>query len=351
MSRIRPVILAGGPGARLWPASDAATPKPFLKLDGENTLLGLTLARLDKPDLFAPPIITCAAAMAELSRDAMRAAGIAAPELILEPAPRDTAAAIAAVAAARAAEAPDELVLVLPADHVIEDPGAFQAACARGADAAAGGRFTLFGVEPDGPHTGFGYIEAASKDEVATVAVFHEKPDLPTAEQYYASGKHLWNAGMFLAPVATFAHAFETHAPEIYAVAKTAVAGATREAGALVLDADVFATAPKEAFDRAVVEKLKGEAAVIRLSCGWSDVGAWDAVYDLLRKNADDDGNATVGAVALLDAKGVLASTSGPKIAVMGVKDIAVVASPNGVLVCSRDQAQRVKDLIARFKS
>jgi len=346
MSRIRPVILAGGPGARLWPASDAEHPKPFLKLDGERTLIGHTLDRLNAPDIFLAPIITCAVGMADMSREALRAAGVTEPSLILEPAPRDTAAAIAAIVAARQAVAPDELLLILPADHMIDDVAAFQAACARGADVASGGRLVLFGVTPTSPHTGYGYVEATAAGDIADVISFHEKPDLPTAEAFLATGSHMWNAGMFLAPVATFAAAFTEHAPEIFNVARSAVDKGRHEGDALVLEPDVFKTAPKAAFDRAVVEKLSN-LAVVRLSCGWSDVGAWDAVFDMLAKDAN--GDAAIGDVALLDTHGVLASTTGPRVAVMGLTDVVVVASPHGVLVCSREHAQRVKELLERF--
>jgi len=237
-------------------------------------------------------------------------------------------------------------LMIMPADHMIDDVAAFQAACARGADVAVNGRFVLFGLTPTSPHTGYGYIEAASTDEVASVASFHEKPDLPTAEAFLATGSHMWNAGMFLAPVSTFAAAFTQHAPEIFEIARAAVDKGRHENGALILEPDTFRSAPKAAFDRAVVEKLS-DISVVRLSCGWSDVGAWDAVFDILTK--DSNGNAAIGDVALLDTHGVMVSTTGPRVAVMGVKDVVVIATPQGVLVCSRDQAQRVKELLERF--
>jgi mannose-1-phosphate guanylyltransferase/mannose-1-phosphate guanylyltransferase/mannose-6-phosphate isomerase len=345
MTRIRPVILAGGPGLRLWPLSDADHPKPFLKLDGKRSLLDGTIERLLAPDLFAPPVIACAAAHAASARAALEAAAIRPPELILEPAPRDTAAAVAAIVAARrAASAEDELILVAPADHMIRDAEAFRAACARGVDLAAAGRLVLFGAAPTSPHEGYGYIEAADAGEVSDVASFHEKPDRATAEAFLSGGAHLWNMGLFLAATSTFEALFETHAPEIMSIARRAIAEGERSGGALTLAPDVFAAAPKAAFDRAVVEKADG-IAVVRVACGWSDLGSWNAVYDALP--ADAAGNVVVGDARLVEVEGTLVHSSGPKVAVMGVEGLAVITTADGVLVCRRADAQNIKALVA----
>ncbi len=344
MSLIRPVILAGGPGKRLWPLSDADHPKPFLKLDGARSLLDQTLARFADPALFAPPVIACAAAHAEPARAAMAEAGVAVPELILEPEPRDTAAAVAAIVAARrASTGGDELILVAPADHVVQDADAFRAGCARGAGPAAAGRLVLFGATPTSPHEGFGYIEAVDAGAVSDVASFHEKPDRATAETFLASGAHLWNMGLFLASTATFEALLEAHAPEICDAARRAVAEGERRGGDLALAPEAFAAAPKAAFDRAVVEKAR-DIAVVRLTCGWSDVGAWDAVYDVLASDAA--GNVAIGDVTLMDVRDTLAHSSGPKIAAMGVEGVAIVATRDAVLVCRRADAQKIKALV-----
>jgi mannose-1-phosphate guanylyltransferase/mannose-1-phosphate guanylyltransferase/mannose-6-phosphate isomerase len=348
MTRIRPAILAGGPGKRLWPLSDADHPKPFLKLDGVSSLLDQTLARLADPALFASPLIACAAAHAGPARAALAAAGVASPELILEPAPRDTAAAVAAVVAARiAAGARDELILVAPADHVVRDVEAFRSGCARGVEPAAAGRLVLFGAEPTSPHEGYGYIEAAGGGKISRVVSFHEKPDMATAEAFLATGAHLWNMGLFLATGATFETLFEAHAPEILAAARRAVAEGERRDGALALAREAFARAPKAAFDRAVVEKAR-DVSVVRLACGWSDVGAWDAVYDALER--DGAGNAVVGQASLQDVRDTLVHSSGLRIAVMGVEGLVVVATRDGVLVCRRADAQKIKGLIEAMK-
>lgn len=347
MSRIRPVILAGGPGARLWPLSNADNPKPFLKLDGARSLLDLTLTRFADAERFAEPIIACAAAHAAPARNALRAAGVAAPRLILEPAPRDTAAAIAAIACARAAEDPDELVLVAPADHMIADVDAFRAACARGAELAAEGRLVLFGAAPDSPHEGFGYIEAADAGATAAIASFHEKPKRAEAEAFLASGRHLWNMGLFLAPAGAFVALCETHAPDILAAARDAADRGVVDDGALTLDAEAFARAPKAAFDRAVVEKASG-GMVVRLDCGWSDVGAWDAVHAALPKDAG--GNALVGDVHVIDVTDTLVHASGLTVAAIGVDGLAIVATGDAVLVCNRADAQKVKALVEAMK-
>jgi mannose-1-phosphate guanylyltransferase/mannose-6-phosphate isomerase len=348
MTRIRPVILAGGPGARLWPLSDAARPKPFLKLDGKRSLLDDTLARFADAALFLPPIVACAAAHASSARAALEAAGVGSPELILEPSARDTAAAVAAVAAARHAVDADELILIAPADHVIADAGAFRAGCALGASLAAPGRLVLFGATPTSAHEGYGYIETADRAGAAEVAAFHEKPKGAVAESFFASGRHLWNMGLFLASASTFETLFEAHAPAIYAVARRAVAEGATADGALTLAADVFAGAPKEAFDRAVVEKARG-LGVVRLACGWSDVGAWDAVYDALARDAD--GNALIGDARAIDARGTLVHADGVRVAAIGVEGLAIVATRDAVLVCRREDAQKVKALVEAMKA
>lgn len=346
MSTIQPVILAGGPGARLWPLSNAARPKPFLKLDGARSLLDATIDRLADPEIFAPPIIACAAANADGARAALEAAN-APVRLILEPEPRDTAAAIAAVAAARASENPDELVLIAPADHTVGDVAAFRRGCALGGEIAAEGRLVLFGAAPNSPHEGYGYIEAESGAETCAIVSFHEKPNRETAERFLASGAHLWNMGMFLASAATFVEMFEAHAPDILETARAAIDKAARKDGALAVHPETFASARKAPFDRAVVEQVSN-AAVVRLSCDWSDVGAWDAVYDAL--TADQAGNAAVGEAVLIDVKDTLVHANGIRIAAIGVEGLAIVSTPEGVLVCPRDQAQRVKELTEAMK-
>jgi mannose-1-phosphate guanylyltransferase/mannose-1-phosphate guanylyltransferase/mannose-6-phosphate isomerase len=349
VSRIRPIILAGGPGARLWPLSHAERPKPFLKLDGARTLLDHTLARFAAPELFLPPIVACEVAHAPLARTALRAAGVAEPALILEPAARDTAAAVAAAAAERrAAGATDELVLIAPADHVVADVAAFRAGCARAAERAAEGRLVLFGAAPSSAHEGYGYIEAATPEPVADVVAFHEKPARAQAEAFLAGGRHLWNMGLFLASAATFEALLKAHAPEIQAVARRAVAEGARIDGALVLAPEAFAGAPKAAFDRAVVEKARG-VSVVRLACGWSDVGSWDAVHDALPH--DGEGNALVGDARVLDARNTLIHADGVRVAAIGVEGLAIVATGNEVLVCRLEDAQEVKALVAAMRT
>lgn len=348
MSRIRPVIFAGGPGARLWPLSDAGRPKPFLKLDGEASLLERTLARFDEPSLFLPPIIACEAAHGSLARAALAGAGVAAPALILEPKPRDTAAAVAAVVGARrAAGEADELILIAPADHVIADVAAFRAGCARAAALSRSGRLVLFGAAPSSPHEGYGYIEAGASDDASDVVAFHEKPKRAQAEAFLASGRHLWNMGLFLASAAVFEVLFAKHAPEIYAAARGAVANGAETDGALALESGAFARAPKAAFDRAVVEKARG-MGVVRLACGWSDVGAWDAVYEALAHDEQD--NALVGDVRAVGTRNTLVHANGVRVATIGVDGLVIVATGDAVLVCRREDAQKVKALVEAMK-
>lgn len=349
MSRIRPVVIAGGPGARLWPLSDAQHSKPFLKLDGKRSLLDETLDRFADPVLFASPIVACAAAHSDRVRAALAADGVRDGGLILEPEPRDTAAAIAAIVAARlAAAGPDEILLIAPADHRIADVAGFRAGCAKALALAKQGRLVLFGATPTEPSTGFGYIEPAhgAAREVDDVASFKEKPDRARAESFIAAGC-LWNMGMFLARASTFETLFRAHAPDIYGVASLAVAQGSTENGALTLAPEIFAKAEKKPFDRAVVELARG-VAVVRLSVGWSDIGAWNAVWDALPHDAA--GNAIVGDATLLDARGCLVHASGLKIAAIGVEGLAVVAVGDTVLVCPLAEAQKVRDLVEAMK-
>lgn len=340
---IVPVILSGGEGRRLWPLSLPERPKQFLAVTGERTLLQETALRLTAADLFAAPIVIGSAEQRFLIAEQLRAAGVTAPQIILEPAPRNTAPA-AAVAALAAAEAdPEAILLIAPADHAIPDAQAFRASVRAGLPAAQAGRFVLFGLAPSFPATGYGYIAPGGPagEGVRRVAGFVEKPDEAGARALIAEGA-LWNSGIFLLPAAAFVAELAALAPDVLAAAEGALARAKRDEDFLRLDAQAFATAPRISIDRAVMERTDN-AAVVAAQFAWSDIGSWAAVWEAGEK--DDQGNVVRGGATLQDVTGSLVFAEGPKVAICGVTDLIVVATPERVLVVPRDADQAVRAL------
>lgn len=343
--RIVPVIMCGGAGTRLWPASNDASPKPFLPLvDGRSTFAG-TLERVGDPALFAPPVIVANREHRFLIAEALSDEGVAA-SLILEPEGRDTAAAVAAAAVFVTRRDPEATILVLAADHLIRDLAGFRATAALAGKAAARGEIVVFGIRPSEPAPGFGYIRPGDAlpgvEGVARVAAFVEKPDRATAETYLRDG-YLWNSGNFTMRVATVIGELRAYAPDTLAAAEAALDGARTDGDATELSRDAFRKAPKIAFDRAVMEKTK-KAAVVAARFDWSDLGTWHSVWDAATKDADN--NASVGDVALVGTSGSFVSTDRPVVGLLGVKDLVVVADSDAVLVAPRERADSVKDLV-----
>lgn len=344
-SRIIPVILCGGAGTRLWPLSRLARPKQLLALTGEATLLQLAAERVREPGQFAAPWLV-ASAVQSAAIDA-QLGGATLGLLILEPVARNTAPAIA-LAALRAA--PDDLLLVLPSDHLIRDVVAFRAAVARGTAAARDGWIVTFGMTPDRPETGFGYIERAAQigDGVFEAARFVEKPDLAMAEQYVASGAFDWNGGIFLFRAGAMIDALRAHAPEVLAAAEAALAGAEAEDGALRPDGTAFASAPAISIDYAVMEKA-GRVAVVPMDAGWSDIGSWDALHQV--SDRDEAGNALQGQALAVDSRNCLIRSEGLSVTAVGVDDLIIVATRDSVLVMRRGDSQRVREAVEALKA
>jgi mannose-1-phosphate guanylyltransferase/mannose-6-phosphate isomerase len=349
-STIHPVILCGGAGTRLWPLSRALYPKQLLALTGPRSLLQQTAARVADAGRFAPPLFLCNEDHRFLIAEQLREAGVAPAKIVLEPAGRNTAPAVAAAALLLAQADPDAMMLVMPSDHVIGDEAAFGRAIATAAKAAETGALVTFGIEPDGPETGYGYIErgAALKGVKGAFAVarFVEKPDAKTAKSMLAKGGHSWNSGMFLFRARRYLDELGRHAPAMLAAVESAVAKGADAQDFFRLDAKAYGACPGDSIDYAVMEKT-AEAAVVPADLRWSDVGAWSTLWEIGEKDAD--GNVIRGDVIAEGAKNAYLRAEDRLIAAVGVEDIVVVATEDAVLVAPRDRVQDVKLVTERL--
>jgi mannose-1-phosphate guanylyltransferase len=339
---ITPVILSGGSGTRLWPMSRAEQPKQFLPLTATASMFALTLARIADPTRFSDPIIVAGArhqALIEAQLDGRDAT------LILEPSARNTAPAIAL-----AAIACEGLMLVMPSDHVIDDVPAFHAAIEAAMPLVASGWLVTFGIEPTGPETGYGYIEAGDAliTGVHRVARFVEKPPLAEAQAMLARGGHFWNGGIFLFRGDAYLTALGEHAPAMLESANAAMNMATREGRVVLPDAAAFAASPSDSIDYAVMERAE-RVAVVPVSMGWSDIGSWDALYELGEK--DEQANVIGGDVVAVESAGNLIRSDGLRISVSGVSDLIIIASGNDIMIVPRTQSQAVKALMSKRAS
>jgi len=342
---LTPVILSGGSGTRLWPLSRELYPKQLLKLVGTHTMLQDTARRLDGLDA-GPPIVVCNEEHRFLVAEQLRQLGTPARAIILEPVGRNTAPAIA-LAALQAA--PDDLLLILPADHVIRDTAAFRAAVTRALPAATAGRLVTFGVVPNAPETGYGYIRRGASDgEAFRIAQFVEKPDAARAAQFVASGEYTWNSGMFLFRADRYLAELERLAPDIAAATRAAVAAAKPDLDFVRVDKAAFEACRSDSIDYAVMEKT-GDAVVVPLDAGWSDVGSWDALHGA--SAADARGNVTQGDVVAEDSDGCFLFAESRLVATVGLRDHVVVETKDAVLVAPRDRVQDVKRLVSRIKA
>lgn len=338
--QIVPVILSGGAGTRLWPLSRAARPKQMLSLAGGKSMLALTAERVATPELFGRPIVVAGA-------PGSIATEVGPARLIVEPAARNTAPAIAL---ATFGAADDALLLVLPSDHLVTDVGAFRDAVRRAARFAREGWIVTFGMKPDRAETGYGYVERgdALGDGVFAAARFVEKPDAPTAAGFLAGGRHDWNGGMFLFRAGRMAQALRTHAPEVAAAAAAAVAGQDVDGDIVRPAAAPFLESPSLSIDVAVMEKAD-KVALVPVAMGWSDIGSFAALADAMA--ADPAGNALAGDVLAIDAENCLIRSEGPAVAAIGISDLVVVATADAVLIVPKAQSQRVKEAVERLKA
>lgn len=348
--RIRPVILSGGAGTRLWPASRDTLPKQFLKLFGPRSTLQDTVKRVGDSSLFFRPLIVTQRDYRFLVREQLEEIGADA-EIVLEPARRDSGPAVAAAAAIAAAEDPKALLLVLAADHVLAEPSLFVTTVCAARTAALNGRIVTFGIRPDHPATGYGYIRpGAMLDDAAPaygIESFVEKPDAVTAERYLAEG-YLWNSGNFLFRADVFLAEYAEFEPKSAQAVAAAVREAAVDLGFRVLDAAFFSAAERKSVDYAVMERTR-RGAVIPAEYGWSDVGGWGAVWTLSPHDAQ--GNVAKGDPTLLDVRNSLVVNDNGAVAVLGMNDVIVVVENDAVLVAARDRAEDLRPLVEKLRA
>ena len=365
---IQPVVLSGGSGTRLWPLSREKYPKQLLSLVGDDSLLQATVRRTDgiTGAELAAPMVVCNEEYRFVIAEQLRLMDKPGT-IVLEPVGRNTAPALTLAALAAMRDGADPVLLVMPADHVITDGVAFRAAVTQGAGLAAQGLVVTFGITADTPETGYGYIQAG--DPLATapetgarkIARFVEKPDLQTAQAYLAQGSYLWNSGLFMMQASVWLSAIGSCRPDILAACNTAWDRGRRDGEFMRVDKAIFTGCPSDSIDYAVMERIAAAqqsaggsgsmlppTAVIPLRAGWSDVGAWDALWQVLAK--DGSGNVAQGDVLLQDCRNTLALSDSRLVACVGVSDLVVVETPDAILVAHKDRTQDVKKIVDMLK-
>jgi mannose-1-phosphate guanylyltransferase/mannose-6-phosphate isomerase len=352
---ILPVILAGGSGTRLWPLSRALYPKQLISLVDRHTMLQNTILRLDGLDGAVNPMVICNDEYRFMVAEQLRQIDIIADSIILEPVGRNTAPALA-VAAIRAMEKGDDpLLLILPADHHIQFTDQFQHILKAGVEHALDGRLITFGIIPQKPETGYGYIKmgdplpSASGDATAvSIAAFVEKPDLATARQYVASKAYCWNSGMFMFKASQVLKELDAFVPDIVAACRQAIKKGISDLDFFRLDKAAFASCPSDSIDYAVMEKTES-GVMLPMAAGWNDLGSWEALWQVGKK--DDLDNVVKGDVVLQDVADSYLHAESRLIAAVGLKDHIVVETSDAVMISPRDRVQDVKGLVDRLKA
>ncbi len=346
---ILPIILSGGAGTRLWPMSRELYPKQLLPLAGDKTMLQETISRLDGLADIENPLIVCNDAHRFMVAEQIRQLDKQAHAIILEPCGRNTAPAVAIAALYAQNLKTDPLLLVLPADHLIQDISRFHQAVKSGVAEAEQGSLVTFGIVPTQPETGYGYIRAdqSANSSVYPVAEFVEKPDMETAKSYLASGDYYWNSGMFMFRASRYLEELELYQPEMLAACQNAFTHIVGDLDFQRLDETAFAASPADSIDYAVMEKTD-RAVVIPLAAGWNDIGAWSALWDV--HPHDRDGNVLIGDVLTESANNCYLHAGHRLLAAVGVEDLVVVETADAILVAQRDQVQNVKAIVTQLK-
>ncbi|ORU93377.1 MAG: mannose-1-phosphate guanylyltransferase/mannose-6-phosphate isomerase [Cycloclasticus sp. symbiont of Bathymodiolus heckerae] len=353
---ILPVIMAGGSGSRLWPLSRQLFPKQFLPLVGDETMLQSTCSRLEGLAHHAPLLI-CGEDHRFTVAEQLRTSGHANSPIILEPAGRNTAPAVALAALHAIKEGDDPVLLVLAADHVIADVNAFQASVSTALPFAEQGKLVTFGIVPTAAETGYGYIQRGAVRESGAfdVAEFVEKPDLATAEQYLSRGEFYWNSGMFMFKASRYLEVLKEQQLDIYKACEQAMTNAAVDSDFIRPDKEIFLSCPDDSIDYAVMEPLCSTAAsgddvvVVPMECGWSDVGSWSALWDVSEK--DENGNTCKGDVLSHDTQNCFIQSDGKLIATVGLDGIVVVESDDAIMVAAKDRVQDVKKIVETLKA
>lgn len=356
--KLQPVIMCGGSGTRLWPLSREQYPKQLLALLGRTTMLQETALRLcgktPAPGCETlPPIVVGNEQYRFITAEQLRQSQIASATLILEPEGRNTAPALTLAALCAQEAGVDPILVVMPADHVMRDQGAFRSAVAHGAVHADTGKLVTFGITPTQPEPGYGYIRSGvpidGPGHAKTIAAFVEKPDRGTAEKYVAAGNYLWNAGIFMMRSSVWLEQLRHTRKDILDACEAAFAARERDVDFLRIGKESFLACASESIDYAVMERLpEGLGVVLPLDAGWSDVGAWDALWQVCGK--DPDGNVVQGDVITIHSRDTLAISQSRLLACVGLTDMVVVETPDAVLVAHKSRMQSVKEIVARLK-
>ena len=350
---IQPVILCGGSGTRLWPLSRSTYPKQFLRLtSADRTMLQETLVRLKGAEHVGEPMVLCNEEHRFLVAEQLRAIGVNPKLLMLEPVGRNTAPAVAAAAIAASRDDPDVLLLVLASDHSIQDTPAFHRAIATASKAARQGLLATFGIIPDAPETGYGYIRRGAAlpdlDNTFAIGQFVEKPDAATAQRFVEAQEYFWNSGMFLLSARAFLEELAVFQPAVLAAVRAAVGESRKDLDFLRLDEKAFSESPSISIDYAVMEKTK-LGAVVPVEMGWSDVGSWDALWEIHDKTAE--GNVYEGDVLASDVTNTYIKAENRMVAAVGVENLVIVETADAVLVVDKRSAQNVKAVVDQLKS
>ncbi len=348
---LHPVILSGGSGTRLWPLSRQNQPKQFLALIGDHSLYQETVLRASKLPGAQAPVTVCSEDHRFMVGEQLQGIGVASGGILLEPVARSTAPAIALAALHALRGDSAATLLVMPADHLIEDEGSFRAAVEAATALAVQGWLVTFGITPDYAETGYGYILRGTSlgDGGYEVQQFVEKPDLATAQSYLAEGTYAWNSGMFLFGAQRYLDELATHAPAILVAARAAMSASSTDLDFIRIDHDAFAASPSDSIDYAVMEKTD-RAAVVPVSCGWSDIGSWSSLWSVAQR--DDEGNRYEGDVIAVDTRDSLVRASERRmIATIGVEDLVIIDTPDATLVARKDRVQDVKAVVDKLKS
>lgn len=348
---ILPVIMAGGTGSRLWPLSRELYPKQFLTLSGELSMLQQTVARLDGLE-HAAPILICNEEHRFIAAEQIRLGGFNHSGIILEPVGRNTAPAIALSALhalSNAEQGEEPILLVLAADHIIENTDAFHTAIQQALPFAENGQLVTFGIVPTAPETGYGYIKAGDCFDAAfSVEQFVEKPDLSTAKEYLESGEYYWNSGMFLFKASKYIEALKEHAPEILVACEKSMQATSEDLDFIRVDKTAFETCPDDSIDYAVMEKSEN-VAVVPMDAGWSDVGSWSALWDVSEK--DLNMNVTKGDVITVDSTENYIYAENKLVATVGVDNLVIIQTKDAILVANKDKVQDVKSIVNQLKA